>query len=132
MKKTLEFIKKCGVFYIATVEDDQPRVRPFGAVMEWDGKIYLCTGKAKPVYQQITKNPKIEICCTSPDGGSWLRLSAEAVPDERREAKSAFLDASPSLRSMYSEDDGNFAVLYLKNATSTIASFSARAETEQF
>ncbi len=124
MKEILEFLKASGVFYLATVEGNQPRVRPFGAVCEWENKLYLITGNGKSVYAQITANPKVEISSMTPDG-RWLRLTAEAIRDDRREARTAMLNANPDLRGMYSEDDGVMEVLYLQNAQAVICSFTA-------
>ena len=127
MKEILDFLKLCRVFYIATVEGDQPRVRPFGAQCEFDGKLYLTTSNQKAVYAQMKENSKIEISGMAPDG-RWIRLTAEAVFDERREAKTAMLEANPELRSLYSEDDGKMEVFYLQNATAVICSFTAAPE----
>ena len=124
MKEVLDFLKESRVFYIATVEGDQPRVRPFGAVMEFEGKLYMITSHEKPVGAQLAANPKVEISSMTQDG-RWLRLAAEAVEDERFEARKAMLDANPNLRRMYSEDDGKIDVFYLKNAVATINSFTA-------
>ena len=104
MKRALEFLKESGVFYLATEDGDQPRVRPFGAVCGFEGKLYVTTANRKPVFRQITENPKTEISAMTPDG-RWIRLEAELVRDERREAKTAMLEANPKLRSMYGEDD---------------------------
>lgn len=123
MKEILEFLKLCRVYYIATAEGDQPRVRPFGAQCEFEGRLYLTTSNQKAVYAQMRANSKIEISGMSPDG-RWLRLTAEAVFDERREAKRAMLEANPELGGLYSLDDGKFEVFYLKNATATICSFA--------
>lgn len=123
MKEVMEFLKECGVFYLATVEGDQPRVRPFGAYCEFEGGLYIITNNQKAVYAQLTANPKLEISGMTPDG-RWLRLSAEAVRDDRREARQAMLDANPDLRSMYSEDDGVVEVLRLQHATAKICSFT--------
>ena len=131
MKEVLEFLKLCRVYYIATVEGDQPRVRPFGAQCEFEGKLYLTTSNQKAVYKQMQSNPKIEISGMSPDG-RWIRLTAEAVFDERSEAKTAMLEANPELRSMYSEDDGKMEVFYLQNATAVICSFTAAPVTYSF
>ena len=125
MKEVLEFLKQCGVYYLATVEGDQPRVRPFGAQCEFEGKLYLTTSNTKSVYAQMKANKKIEISGMSPDG-RWIRLTAEAVFDGRREARQAMLDANPSLSPMYSLDDGKFEVFYLQNATAVICSFTAK------
>lgn len=131
MKEVLEFLKLCRVYYIATVEGDQPRVRPFGAQCEFEGKLYLTTSNHKAVYAQMKANGKVEISGMSPDG-RWIRLTAEAVFDERREAKTAMLEANPELRSMYHEDDGRMEVFYLQNATAVICSFTAEPVTYRF
>lgn len=131
MKEVLEFLKLCGVYYIATVEGDQPRVRPFGAQCEYEGKLYLTTSNQKAVYAQMKANPKVEISGMAPDG-RWIRLTAEAVFDERREARKAMLDANPTLGHLYSLDDGKFEVFYLRNATAVICSFTAAPETYTF
>ena len=130
MKETLEFLKKAGTFYLATMDGDQPRVRPFGAVCECEGKLYLVTNNKKDVYKQIMANPKIEISGMA--DGKWIRLSGEAVQDPRREAKKAMLDANPGLRGMYNEDDGIVEVLYLRNATAVFCSFTDAPVTHTF
>ncbi len=131
MKEALEFLKKCGVFYLATIDGDQPRVRPFGAFMAFEGKLYLITANTKDVYQQIEKNPKIEISGMTANG-EWLRLTAKAVRDPRVEARKAMLEANPDLRKMYSEDDGVMEVLYLTDATVAICSFTAAPKLSSF
>lgn len=124
MKEVYEFLKKCDTYYLATVEGDQPRVRPFGTVNIFEDKLYIQTGKIKPVSKQMKENPKIEISAF--DGTSWIRVQAIAVEDDRLEAKQSMLDAYPSLQSMYKADDGNTQVLYLKDAVATIMSFSGQ------
>ena len=123
MKQVYGFLKKAGTYYLATVEGNQPRVRPFGTVNEFEGKLYIQTGKVKPVSHQIAANPKVEICAFS--GGEWIRIACELVEDDRVEAKKAMLDAYPNLRRMYDEKDGNTLVFYMKNATATISSFTS-------
>ncbi|MBP5529808.1 MAG: pyridoxamine 5'-phosphate oxidase family protein [Lachnospiraceae bacterium] len=130
MKKVYDFIKKCGTYYLATVDGDQPRVRPFGTILLFEDKLYIQTGKNKDVSKQIQANPKAEICCFTE--GTWLRVAGELVRDERREVKKAMLDDYPDLRGMYSEDDDNTEVLYFKNATATFASFTAAPEVINF
>ena len=125
-----EFLKKCGTYYLATVEGDQPHVRPFGTAMVFEGKLYIQTGKVKDVYKQLTANPKAEICAFN--GTEWIRISCELVPDERVEAKKAMLDSYPNLRGMYNENDGNTIVLYCRNACATISSFSAAPRSLEF
>ncbi len=132
MKEVCEFLKQCGEYYIATVEGDQPRVRPFGTAVIFENKLYIQTGKRKNVAKQMTVNPKIEICAYNKAKGEWLRIEAIVVPDERVEAKQFMLDRYPSLKSMYSATDDNTLVLYLKNATATFNSFSGEPKTVKF
>ncbi|MBR3840434.1 MAG: pyridoxamine 5'-phosphate oxidase family protein [Erysipelotrichales bacterium] len=126
MKEAYDFLKKCGVYYLATVEGDQPRVRPFGTVDVFEGKLYIQTGKSKPVAEQMKANPKVELCGMV--DGKWIRLSGEAVLDERIEAQKHMLEAYPSLQKMYKAGDGNTEVYYLKNATAVIYSFTEPAK----
>lgn len=122
MEEVFEFLKSCEVYYLATVEGDQPRVRPFGTVDIFEGKFYIQTGKVKNVSKQIQENPKVEICAC--EGGKWLRVSGKLVRDDRVEAKKHMLDNYPELRSMYSEDDDNTEVLYFEDATAVFYSFT--------
>jgi uncharacterized pyridoxamine 5'-phosphate oxidase family protein len=130
MEEVYEFLKKCGVYYLATVDGDQPRVRPFGTVLIFEDKLYIQTGKVKNVSKQMMKNPKIEICAFSDD--TWLRVEAVAIEDDRIEAKQKMLDAHPQLKSMYSADDDNTQVLYLKDATATFSSFGGEPKVVKF
>ena len=130
MERVCEFFKNAGVYYLATVEGDQPRVRPFGTVHIFEGKLYIQTGKIKPVSKQIAANPKAELCAFK--DGVWLRVACELVEDDRVKAKKSMLDAYSSLRSMYDENDGNTQVLYLKDAVATFSSFTAPTETYKF
>ena len=130
MKRVEKFLKDAEVYYLATVDGDQPRVRPFGTVNVFEDKIYIQTGKVKDVSKQIHANPKVEICAFK--DGDWLRVAGELVEDERREAKEAMLDAYPNLKAMYSVDDGNTEVFYLKNAKATFSSFTKAPETVEF
>ena len=130
MKRVYDFLKKAGVYYLATVEGDQPRVRPFGTVNEFEGKLYIQTGKVKPVSHQLASNPKVEICAFME--GAWIRIACELVEDDRIEAKKAMLDAYPNLRGMYDENDGNTQVFYMKNAVATISSFGGVPEVITF
>ncbi len=132
MNEVYDFIKKCGTYYLATVEEGQPRVRPFGTINIFEGKLYIQTGKVKPVSKQIQKNPKVELCCFDGGTGRWLRLSGELVRDDRREAKADMLEHYPDLKRMYSADDDNTEVLYFKDATATIASFTAAPKVVKF
>ena len=130
MKKVYDFLKKCNIYYLATTEGDQPRVRPFGTVDLFEDKIYIQTGKSKDVSKQIAENPKVEICAF--DGKKWLRIAAEAVNDDRVEAKAHMLDNYPDLKSMYDAEDDNAQVLYLTNATAVFSSFTEPPETIHF
>ena len=122
MKETYDFLKGCGVFYIATIDNDKPRVRPFGAINIYEDKLYLQTGKVKNVSKQIEINPNVEIC--GMNNGKWIRIETKLIRDDRREAKQSMLDNNPELKSMYSADDDNTEVLYFDNATATIYSFT--------
>ena len=130
MQEVYDFLKKCGTYYLATVEGDQPRVRPFGTVAIFEGKLYIQTGKVKDVSKQIQKNPKVEICCFA--GGEWLRLAGELVRDDRVEAKEDMLNNYPDLKNMYSATDDNTEVLYFKNATATLYSFGGAPQVVKF
>ena len=132
MNEVYEFIKSCGTYFLATVEDDQPRVRPFGTVNIFEGKLYIQTGKSKNVSKQIQNNSKVELCCFDGKTGSWLRLAGQLVRDERREAKADMLEHYPDLKKMYSADDDNTEVLYFKNATATIYSFGGAPKVVKF
>lgn len=130
MERVCEFLKSAGVYYLATAEGDQPRVRPFGTANIFEGKLYIQTGKVKSVSKQLLANPKAEICAMK--DGTWLRVSGELVEDDRREARKAMLDAYPELRSMYDENDGNTQVFYFRNAEATFSSFGSEPETVRF
>ena len=130
MKRVYEFLKKAGVYYLATVEDDQPRVRPFGTINEFEGKLYIQTGKVKPTSHQLAANPKAEICAFC--DGAWIRVACELIEDDRFEAKKSMLDAYPNLRGMYNENDGNTQVFYVQNATATFCAFGKVSETVEF
>ena len=130
MERVCNFLKDAGVYYLATVEGDQPRVRPFGTAHIFEGKLYIQTGKVKPCSKQIAANPKVEICAFHQ--GSWIRIAGQLAEDDRVEAKKSMLDAYPNLRGMYDEHDVNTQVLYFRHATATISSFSAAPETIEF
>ena len=126
-EKVCAFLDEAQVYYLATVEGDQPRVRPFGTALVYEGKLYIQTGKVKPVSHQLAENPKAEICAFQ--DGVWLRVAGELVEDDRREVKVAMLEKMPSLKAMYSPDDGNMQMLYFRGATATFSSFTAAPET---
>ena len=130
MERVCQFLKEAGTYYLATMEADQPRVRPFGTAHVFEGKLYIQTGKVKPVSKQLMANPKAEICAFH--AGTWVRISGEPVENDRVEARKSMLDAYPSLRKMYDENDGDTQVFYFKNATATFSSFTAAPETIQF
>lgn len=130
IEKVCKFIEECGTYYLATVDGDQPRVRPFGTVMVFEGKLYIQTGKVKPVSHQLAANPKTEICAFK--DGKWIRVSGELIDDGRTEAKAAMLDKYPTLKGMYSAEDDNTQVLYFKNGEAVISSFGGAPETLAF
>ena len=130
IEKVYYFLSDAQTYYLATVDGTKPRVRPFGSVLLYDGKLYILTGKAKNVSRQISENPFAEICACM--NGNWLRISAELAEDESREVKVAMLEKMPALKNMYSPDDGNMQMLYLKDATATFSSFTAEPEVITF
>ena len=130
VEKVCKFLEEAQTYYLATVEGDQPRVRPFGTALVFEDKLYIQTGKVKPVSKQLAANPKAEICAFA--GGKWLRVAGELINDDRREPKAAMLEKMPSLKAMYSADDDNTQVLYFRNATATFASFTEAPETFSF
>lgn len=130
MEEVYKFLKQCETYYLATVEGDQPRVRPFGTVNLFENKLYIQTGKVKNVSKQMKANPKIEI--SGMVDNKWIRVEATAVEDDRLEARQNMLDAYPSLQGMYQADDGNSQVFYLKDATATISSFTEAPKVIKF
>jgi len=131
MEEVLQFVKSCPCYFIATVEGDQPHVRPFGTILIFEDKMYVQSGHKKDFAKQLAANPKVEISAFDGKGG-WIRIKAVMVEDERIEAKKAMLDAYPELRGMYDENDGNTAVYYMTHATATISSFVSAPKVIEF
>lgn len=127
MEEVLEFLKKCGTYYLATQDGDQPRVRPFGTIDLYDGTLRIQTGRSKAVAQQMLKNPKVELCAF--DGQQWLRIQATVEEDPRIQAQEHMLEGYPSLRASYTPGDGNTMIFVLKNVTATFSSFTAPSRT---
>lgn len=130
MDEIYEFLKNAQTYYLATVEENQPRVRPFGTVALFEGRLYIQTGKVKPVSKQIHANPKVELCAFSE--GKWIRVAGELEADERIEAKKHMLDLYPMLRSMYNEEDGNTEVLFFRHGVATFCAFGQEPRTVAF
>lgn len=130
MEEVLEFLKKCGTYYLATVEGGQARVRPFGTIDLFDGRLTIQTGRKKDVARQIFANPRVELCAF--DGERWLRLAAAAVEDPRIEPQVHMLEAYPSLQGMYQPGDGNTLIFALTEATATFSSFTEAPRTVTF
>ena len=131
MEHVYAFLKAAGTYYLATVERDQPRVRPFGTIHMFERKLYIQTGKGKNVAKQIAANPKVELCAMK--GDEWIRVAGTLVLDDRTEAQESMLSDYPSLRAMYTTGpNGNTAVYYFKDATATISSFSHEPVVIQF
>ena len=130
VEQVYEFLDKAQTYYLATVEGDQPRVRPFGTALLWDGKIFIQTGKSKDVAKQIMANPKAELCAFM--DGKWLRVACELIEDDSRDIKVAMLEKMPTLKGLYDPDNGSMLMLYLKNATATISSFTEAPATITF
>ena len=127
LERVLKFLDEAGTYYLATVEGDQPRVRPFGTALVYKDKLYIQTGKIKAVSHQLSNNPKAEICAFK--DGTWIRITGELIEDDTREVKTLMLEKMPVLRHMYNEDDGNMQMLYFKKASVTFSSFTAPSET---
>ena len=130
MKEVQEFLKECGVYYLATIDGDEPRVRPFGTAEIFEDHLYIQTGKNKDVYKQIEKNNNVELCGFK--DGKWIRISGKLIPDERIEAKKDMLDKNPNLRGMYNENDDNTIVLYFESGKAVIYSFTEAPKTISF
>ena len=130
IERVCRFLEEAETYYLATAEGDQPRVRPFGTVLLYGGRLYIETGKVKPVSRQLAANPKAEICAYK--DGKWLRVAGELVNDDSRDVKVAMLEKMPSLKAMYSPDDGNMQMLYFKDAEATFSSFTEAPETVRF
>jgi len=130
MQSVHDFLKSTNTYYLATIDGDTPRVRPFGTINLFEGKLYIQTGKKKDVAKQIAKNPKAEICAY--DGKTWLRIACTLVEDDRTAAQESMLDAYPNIRKMYSVGDGNTVVYYMKNAVATFYTFGAEPKVVRF
>lgn len=130
MKEVYDFLKECNTFYIATIDGDKPRVRPFGALNIFEDKLYIETAKSKKVSKQIQINPNVEICCCK--NNKWLRIEGKAIRDDRIEAKQSMLDANPVLKNLYSAEDDNTEVLYLENAKATFYEFYEEPRVVEF
>ena len=132
MKEVRDFLKECGVYYLATVEGDQPRVRPFGTAEIFENHLYIETGKKKDVFKQIEKNNKVEICAFKEKENKWIRVSGKLIVDDRVEAKKDMLDKNPVLKNLYSENDPNTAVLYFESGEAVISSFTEEKRVIKF
>jgi len=130
IQKVYQFLNEAQTYYLATVEGDQPRVRPFGTALLENGRLYIQTGRAKEVSKQIAANPKVEVCAFH--NGTWLRIAGELCEDDDRAVKVSILEKMPSLKAMYSPDDGNMQMLYFTHAVATFSSFTAAPETVEF
>jgi uncharacterized pyridoxamine 5'-phosphate oxidase family protein len=131
MQEVHDFLKDCKAYYLATLDNGRPRVRPFGTIHMYEDKLYIQTGKVKDVSKQMAADPRVEICACR-GGDEWIRIEATVVDDPRLEVKESLLDAYPELKQMYSADDGNTQVLYLTDATATFCSFTTEPRTVRF
>ena len=132
MKRVYQFLKECGTYYLATTDGNQPRVRPFGTVDIFDGRLCFQTGKSKEVSKQIHTNPKIEICACNAAGNRWIRIAGSAFEETRQDAQVQMLNAYPELKRLYQPGDGNTEIFYLVNAEAVIYSFTEKPVTIQF
>ena len=122
MSKVVDFLNEAKIYYIATVEDDQPRVRPFGAAAEHNGKVYMATSNEKNVFKQFVKNPKIEI--SGMVKGKWIRITGNSIIDETIDAKKAMLNANPFLEKTYNVNDGKLTVFYIDKMKAVVYSYA--------
>ena len=132
LQKVKDYLTECKVFYVATTDGDQPRVRPFGVAEIYNGRLYIMTGKSKKVFKQITANPKFEIVALKPSGTEWIRISGKLNCDDEVATKEFLLEKNPGLKGMYSATDNNMAALYITEGTATMSSFMAKEETINF
>lgn len=123
MEEVLKFLEDCGAYFLATVDGEKPRVRPFGTAMLYENHLYIQTGKKKDVSKQIAKNPNVEISAFK--DGKWIRIEGKLKSDDRVIVKKEMLDKYPNLRGMYDENDSNTEVLYFEEGIATIYSFTA-------
>lgn len=130
MEEVAKFLKEAEIYYLATIEDNKPRVRPFGTVDIFENHLYIQTGKIKDVFKQIEKNNNVEICAYK--NGKWIRISGNLIIDDRKEAKKHMLDNYPNLRGMYDENDNNTVVLYFEKAKAIISSFTEESKVIEF
>ncbi len=130
MERVCAFLREAKNYYLATVNDGKPELRPFGTANIYNGRLYIQTGKRKAVSKQILNNPFVAVCAVI--GGDWLRISCELVEDDDREARVSMLSANPELMPLYDPDDGNMQVFYMKNATAVFSSFTKPHEVVTF
>ena len=126
------YLQECKTFYVATVDGDQPRVRPFGVAEVYNGRLYIMTGKKKDVFKQMVANPKFEITAVKPSGAEWIRVSGRLVSDDDVKAKEFLLDKNPSLKGMYSATDDNMAILYIVDGEARLCSFMGAEKKVKF
>ena len=126
------YLQECKTFYVATVDGDQPRVRPFGVAEVYNGRLYIMTGKKKDVFKQMVANPKFEITAVKPSGAEWIRVSGRLVSDDDVKAKEFLLDKNPSLKGMYSATDDNMAILYIVDGEARLCSFMGAEKKVRF
>jgi uncharacterized pyridoxamine 5'-phosphate oxidase family protein len=126
------YLQECKTFYVATVDGDQPRVRPFGVAEVYNGRLYIMTGKKKDVFKQMVANPKFEITAVKPSGAEWIRVSGRLVSDDDVKAKEFLLDKNPSLKGMYSATDDNMAILYIVDGEARLCSFMVAEKKVKF
>jgi len=132
MDEVAEFLKKVNTYYLATVDGDQPHVRPMGTVNIFEDKLYIQTGSSKAMARQMVANPKVEICAFDMSTGRWLRITGKLIADDRIEAKQSMLDAHPQLGDMYKADSPETMVLFFEDATAKFESFMDEPYTVEF
>ncbi len=123
LQEIKDYLAECRVFYLATVDGDQPRVRPFGVSEIYNGRLYLMSGKSKEVFKQLVANPKFELSATKANGAEWIRVSGRLVNDDDVVMKQYLLDQNPELKQLYKADD-NMAAMYITDGEARFFSFN--------
>lgn len=122
MSNVVDFLNEIKVYYLATVEESEARIRPIGATVKFNERVYFATNNQKEMFKQIANNPSIAV--SGFNGEKWIRITGNAVIDNSSDAKKAMLEANPELKNMYSVEDGIFEVFYIDNMKATLHSFA--------
>jgi uncharacterized pyridoxamine 5'-phosphate oxidase family protein len=112
MSKSFEFLKSCGVFFVTTINDEVPASRPFGAVMEYEGNLYISTGNTKDVYKQFLQNPNIQIIALKKETREWIRINGKAVETKDLKEKRIMLEECSILSRRFDSEACEYFALF--------------------